>query len=106
MHLREEEVPMTMINRMWWDHLVPKEMASCRSELKELLKKFQKTEYGAHWMQTALTPVGLMRITPGQAIPVCHTLFSRGGSPSLRHRRSWSGTIGPLDARLSSAPAG
>jgi hypothetical protein len=57
----EEEVSMTTINRMWWDHLVPKEMASRRDEFQELRREFRKTGYGAHWMRTALTPGGLMR---------------------------------------------
>ena len=77
------EIQMTMVNRIWWDHLVPKEIASRRGELQELLKSFKRSEYGSHWMRAALTHGGLMRIKPGQKIPVCHAIFLKGRKPFI-----------------------
>lgn len=72
---------MTLINRMWWDHLIPKEMALLRGHLQAMLFSFAKTEYGAQWIKTALKPNGVIRLVPGQIIPVFHAVFLEGAAP-------------------------
>lgn len=88
---------MTLINRMWWDHLVPKEMAPLRGHLQAMLASFSKTEYGAQWTKTAFKPNGVIRLVPGQIIPVFHVIFLDGSAPFVAPQKK----IGPQHRAVS-----
>lgn len=63
---------MVAINRAWWEHLAPKPMHRRLREVERLLNKWCRTEYGAHWLRVAREESGVMRVKPGQFIPVVH----------------------------------
>ena len=64
------------LNKLWWDHLVPKSLISRRSEVEELLKRFiQSKGYGQEWYKVARNPRGIFRLKPGQVIPVFQVTF-------------------------------
>jgi len=62
------------INAAWWEHLTPKTMHARRLELQTLLQRWCKSDYGKHWLSSALTPHGVIRAKVGQAIPVFHVV--------------------------------
>jgi len=64
------------INRSWWEHLAPKPMISRRREVESLLEIFiRTTRYGAEWLKVARNPKGILRVRPGQMIPVVQLSF-------------------------------
>lgn len=63
---------MASINQVWWDHLSPKLMHNRLRELNALLRQWCSTAYGTHWLVSARTENGVIRVKPGQAIPVVH----------------------------------
>ncbi|MEZ2224352.1 hypothetical protein [Rhizobium sp. RCC_161_2] len=63
---------MVSINRTWWEHLAPKPMHRRRHEVQELLRRWCRTDYGVHWLKTARREHGVVRVKPGQLIPVVH----------------------------------
>lgn len=65
---------MVSINRQWWEYLAPKAMHGRLREIDTLLQNWWRTEYGAHWLKVALQEDGLMRVRPGQFIPVVHII--------------------------------
>jgi hypothetical protein len=69
----EKEVPM--IDRGWWDHLVPKVMSSLRGQVQELIRSESARVVGKDWFATARNPNGLVRLKNGQTIPVFHVVF-------------------------------
>jgi hypothetical protein len=60
------------IRRDWWEYLAPKVMHRRRSEVEALLRAWFRSGYGAHWLRVAKEEGGVMRVTPGQFIPVVH----------------------------------
>ena len=65
---------MVAINEGWWLHLAPKGMHRHRKELEALLRVWLRSEYGAHWLKSAQQRNGLIRVAPGQVIPVFHAI--------------------------------
>lgn len=65
---------MVTINRHWWEHFAPKQMHKRRGEIDALLTRWCATEYGAWWLENALKPKALLRVMPGQIIPVVHMI--------------------------------
>lgn len=63
---------MISINRAWWEHLAPKVMHHRLREIEALLRGWCQSEYGAHWLQVANQEGGVVRVRPGQFIPVVH----------------------------------
>lgn len=69
---------MVIINRDWWEHLAPKATHRRLREVEALLGRWTATGYGAHWLEAAGRPAGVMRVGPGQAIPVAHVVAMEG----------------------------
>ncbi len=69
---------MVSINRQWWEHLAPKVMHPRVRELDALLQSWTRSDYGAHWLASARREDGLVRVTPGQFIPVAHVIALPG----------------------------
>lgn len=65
---------MVEINRGWWEHLAPKVMHRRMREVEALLKAWCRSAYGAHWLSTARREHGVIRVKPGQFIPVVHVI--------------------------------
>lgn len=65
---------MVSINRQWWEHLAPKVMHRRVRELEALLQSWTRSDYGAHWLACARRADGLVRVKPGQFIPVAHVI--------------------------------
>ncbi len=63
---------MVSINRSWWEHLAPNVMHRRLRELQALLQAWTRTDYGTHWLAVAHQDQGLIRVKPGQVIPVVH----------------------------------
>ena len=63
---------MVSINRQWWEHLAPKIMHRRLREVEALLRVWCQSSYGAHWLAVARQETGIMRVKPGQPIPVVH----------------------------------
>ncbi|HWU13807.1 MAG TPA: hypothetical protein VN157_07320 [Caulobacter sp.] len=49
-------------------------MHARRNEVDAVLRRFVQTPYGVFWLRSALTPHGVIRVQPGQPIPVLHAL--------------------------------
>lgn len=60
------------INRQWWEQLAPKAMHSRFREVEALLRQWCDLDYGAHWLQMAVRENGVLRVRPGQIIPIAH----------------------------------
>jgi hypothetical protein len=43
-----------------------------RSEVEALLRQWCRSRYGAHWLRAATEERGVIRVKPGQSIPVVH----------------------------------
>lgn len=69
---------MVSINRQWWEHLAPKVMHRRVRELEALLQNWTRSDYGAHWLESARREDGLVRVSPGQFIPVAHVIALPG----------------------------
>lgn len=69
-----------MINRASWEHLAPKPMHRRFREVETLLRQWCRSEYGAHWLRIARQKHGVIRVKPGQFIPVVH-FIALGDSP-------------------------
>ncbi len=65
---------MISVDPEWWEHLTPPAMHARRGEMDAVLQKFVQTAYGAFWLRTALEPHGIIRVLPGQVIPVLHAV--------------------------------
>ncbi|WP_210250788.1 hypothetical protein [Bradyrhizobium hipponense] len=63
---------MVSINRAWWEHLAPKPMHRRFREIETLLRQWCRSEYGALWLRIARQKHGVIRVKPGQFIPVVH----------------------------------
>ncbi|WP_197729008.1 hypothetical protein [Rhizobium ruizarguesonis] len=63
---------MVSINRVWWEHLAPKPMHRRFREIETLLRRWCRSEYGALWLTMAKQKHGVIRVKPGQLIPVVH----------------------------------
>ena len=63
---------MVTINRKWWEHLAPKVMHRRAREVEALLQTWTRSGYGAMWLESARQEGGLIRVKPGQNIPVVH----------------------------------
>jgi hypothetical protein len=63
---------LVSISRDWWEHLAPKVMHRRRSEVEALLREWCRSKYGAHWLRVATEERGVVRVKPGQFIPVVH----------------------------------
>lgn len=61
-----------VLNRQWWEHLVPKRMRSRLREVQTLLREWCRSGYGALWLSVARREHGVLRVKPGQYIPVVH----------------------------------
>lgn len=61
---------MIKINADWWEHLTPKPMHRRLREVEALLQNWCKTPYGTHWLGSAMQEHGVIRVKPGQDIPV------------------------------------
>lgn len=73
---------MIAIDSEWWEHLTPPTMHARREEMDAVLQRFVETTYGSFWLGIAMTPQGVIRVRPGQAIPVLHAV-SLGNSPAF-----------------------
>lgn len=71
---------MITLNRLWWQHLAPKSMHRRLDEVEKLLSTWCKSPYGQHWLKVARDPGQMLRLFPGQAIPVVH-LVALGSIP-------------------------
>jgi hypothetical protein len=67
-------LPMVAVDQEWWEHLTPPAMHARRAEMDAVLSRFVATAYGAFWLRSATTPHGVIRVSPGQPIPVLHAL--------------------------------
>jgi hypothetical protein len=68
------------INADWWEHLAPKPLQRRLREVEKLLDDWCRTPYGANWLGSALRENGLIRVRPGQSIPVMQ-LIALGECP-------------------------
>lgn len=67
------------LDKAWWEHLTPTPMHKLRGEIERRLRAWCKTDYGAHWLNSAREPSGVIRVKAGQAIPDFHMVFMRNG---------------------------
>jgi hypothetical protein len=91
---------MIAVDPEWWEHLTPAVMHRHRSAFDTVLNRFVSSRYGALWLDRALTPGGLIRVSPGQIIPVVHVvIFGDGGGVLLPQRRIRAGHrfVGPTE---------
>ncbi|MEN5168644.1 hypothetical protein ABE444_03670 [Brevundimonas pondensis] len=63
---------MIAVDPDWWHHLTPTVMHPHRLAVDAALNRFAASAYGKMWFESALTPHGLIRVSPGQIIPVLH----------------------------------
>jgi hypothetical protein len=81
---------MIAIDPEWWEHLTPTAMHARRGEMDAVLQQFVQTPYGAFWLKSAMTPHGVIRVSPGQLVPCLHGLALPGRPafklPQLRVR--------------------
>ncbi|MDH4552744.1 hypothetical protein [Pseudomonas sp. BN607] len=71
---------MVKLNRVWWQHLAPKTMHRRLGEVEKLISNWCTTAYGQHWLKVARDPAQVMRLLPGDSIPVVH-LIALGDRP-------------------------
>ena len=71
---------MVKLNRVWWQHLAPKLMHRRLGEVEKLLSNWCATAYGQHWLKVARPPGHMLRLLPGDVIPVVH-LVALGNRP-------------------------
>lgn len=62
------------ISSQWWEHLAPKPFHRRLREIEALLQRWCHSSYGAFWLETACSQHGVVRVRPGQAIPVVHLI--------------------------------
>lgn len=74
---------MITVNQEWWEHLTPPDMHPHRETFDAALNRFIATPRGADWLGSALTPRGLIRVSPGQPIPVFHVALLGGATPII-----------------------
>ncbi|MDF2119241.1 hypothetical protein PY365_27105 [Roseiarcaceae bacterium H3SJ34-1] len=65
---------MISISRDWWEHLAPKVMHRRLREVEGLLREWSRSDYGSFWLRTAMQEHGVIRVKPGQFIPVVHLI--------------------------------
>lgn len=95
---------MVTLNRQWWDHLAPKSMRRRLKEVQSALRAWCRSEYGAFWLSVARRESGIIRIKPGQAIPVVH-FIALGDRPifiapqrAIRVGHRMVATLGPMES--------
>lgn len=71
---------MVKLNRVWWQHLAPKTMHRRLGEVEKLISNWCTTAYGQHWLKVARLPGHMLRLLPGDVIPVVH-LVALGNRP-------------------------
>lgn len=71
---------MVKLNRVWWQHLAPKSMHRRLGEVEKLISNWCTTAYGQHWLKSARHPGHMLRLLPGDHIPVVH-LVALGNRP-------------------------
>jgi hypothetical protein len=76
--LQNPRIVAPPINKLWWEHLAPKSMHGRLREIDAQLQIWFRSEYGAHWLSSALTPGGVIRVRPGQTIPVVRLIAMPG----------------------------
>lgn len=69
-----------LISRTWWEHLAPKIAHRRLDEINYRLSAWCKTDYGALWLNAALADGGVIRVRPGQLLPV-FSLIGLGSQP-------------------------
>ena len=68
-----------MINKAWWDYLVPRDFKSLLIKTDGTLREFiRTTTYGPKWLETAKKPNGVLRLKLHDTIPVVHICFFKG----------------------------
>ncbi|SMQ68495.1 hypothetical protein SAMN06295905_1584 [Devosia lucknowensis] len=89
---------MVKINVDWWEHLTPKPMHRRLREVERVLGQWCETPYGRHWLGSAMTEHGVIRVKPGQPIPVVQ-IIALGDRPMFvapqMKVREGHRTIGP-----------
>lgn len=65
---------MVSISSQWWEHLAPKPFHRRLREIDALFQPWWRSDYGAFWLETACREHGVIRVRPGQAIPVVHLI--------------------------------
>ena len=63
---------MVTISREWWLHLAPEVMHKRLHEMEALLREWCRSDYGVHWLNVARQEHAIIRVKPGQFIPVVH----------------------------------
>lgn len=79
-HGRGKREPMITVDPAWWEHLTPGIMHPHRPAFDTVLNRFVSSRYGRLWLDSAMTPGGLIRASTGQAIPVLHVVVFGDGS--------------------------
>ena len=69
-----EAATMVAISRQWWEHLAPKLFHRRLGEIDTLLRRWYHSGYGALWLETVQHESGVIRVQPGQPIPVVHLI--------------------------------
>jgi len=98
-----------MLSEIWWEHLAPKTMHRRLGEITRILADWTRTEYGRFWLKSALEPNGIIRLRPGQPIPVFHLCAFRNETPFIlpfRKMRAGHRSIGTSDRFRSAIPLG
>lgn len=98
-----------MLSEIWWERLAPKAMHKRLGEITRILADWTRTEYGRFWLKSALEPNGIIRLRPGQPIPVFHLCAFRNETPFIlpfRKMRAGHRSIGTGDRFLSAVPLG
>lgn len=72
---------MTAVDPEWWEHLTPPAMHRHREAFDAILERFISTAYGAFWLRSAMSPQGVIRVSPGQPIPVLHAVALGADQP-------------------------
>ena len=97
---------MPTIDKDWWEHLTPKPMHRRLKEFQALLVEFCATPYGRLWL-TAATEHGVLRVRPGQFIPVLHMIALADQRPFIAPQRKIDAehrSVGHSDGFISGKP--
>lgn len=74
----QEDQKLPEINAFWWEHLALKPMHRRLREMNGLFQSWCQTPYGDFWLKAALRPDGIIRVKPGEPIPVFHVIALEG----------------------------
>lgn len=65
-----------ILNKSWWEYLLPKQLIPRRREVESLINEYiYAGSFVKEWLRVAQNPEGVFRVKPGNLIPNLHIVF-------------------------------